>query len=76
MVSLLFVAVVFVIGAAVVRAIAIIPLSILDRAAQNGRYARLGSADRPSPGTPVAGRRAATLCGSRRHGMLITGVHI
>jgi hypothetical protein len=59
--SLAFVSVTFFIGALVVRTIAIIPLSILARAAEAGRYVRLGARELPSPMTPGAGRRSPAL---------------
>jgi hypothetical protein len=56
--SLVSVAAVVSIGALVVRAVSIIPLSILARAAEGGRYWRLESREPPAPLTPRAGRRA------------------
>jgi hypothetical protein len=71
--SLLFVAVVFSIGAGVARAISSIPLSILLRAADGGRYSQLGLRDPPAPPTTRAGRRAAPMHGQvlRPAGVLV-----
>jgi hypothetical protein len=46
------------IGALIVEAFAIIPLSVMARAAQAGRYVRLASHDLPSALTPGVGRRS------------------
>ena len=62
--SLMFVAMAFFIGAVVVQAISMIPLSILARAADARRYVRLGSRDLPSSMTPGAGRRSPALHGA------------
>jgi hypothetical protein len=59
MLSLVLVAVVSSIGALVVRAIAHMPLSMLARSADAGRYSRLESRGPSSPHRHVAGRRAA-----------------
>lgn len=72
--SVAFIAAVFLIGVGVARAISIIPLSILDRAANGGRYTRLGCAERPSP-VKAVGRRTPPLYGTRSNGLLMTGVH-
>jgi hypothetical protein len=68
--SLVFVATAFIIGTVVVRAISVIPLSILARAAEGGRYARLGLRDPPSSGRPTAGRRTPPLHGARAHAFM------
>jgi hypothetical protein len=59
--SLVSVAAVASIGALIVRAISIIPTSILARAAEGGRYWRLESRDPPSRVGPKTGRRAPRL---------------
>jgi hypothetical protein len=59
--SLVVVAAVFSIGALVVRLIGTIPLDILARAEEGGRYVGLGTQDGPSPAAPAAGRRIAPL---------------
>lgn len=65
--SLVFVAMALFIGAIVVRAISIIPLSILARAAEGGRYVRLGLSELSSPATPSGGRRSPASPGA--HGV-------
>ncbi len=57
--SLVLVAAVSSMGALVVRAISLIPLSVLDCAADGGRYSRLESRAVSMPPRPAAGRRAA-----------------
>jgi hypothetical protein len=74
--SLVFVATAFCLGAIVVRTISIIPLSILARAADGGRYVRLGSSDRPSRVRPRAGRRTPPPHGGRSHAFRLAGVGI
>jgi hypothetical protein len=61
MLSLILVAAVSSIGALVMRAIAQLPLSVLDRAADAGRYSRLESHGPSSPHRRVAGRRAPAI---------------
>jgi hypothetical protein len=61
MLSLVLVAAVSSIGALVVRAIALIPLSVLARAADAGRYSRLDSRGPSAPHRRMAGRRAPAL---------------
>jgi len=76
LVSLLFIAAVFSIGAAIASAIAIIPLSILERAAGGGRYFQLGLPDAPAPTKPAGRRRAPPMCGPRGYTLLISGVPV
>jgi hypothetical protein len=66
--SLVVVAVVFSLGALIVRAIATIPLDVLARAEEGGRYVGLGSEDGPSPAAPAAGQRVAPLLAANGHG--------
>jgi hypothetical protein len=57
LVSLLFVAVVFSIGAGVASGISIIPFSLLERTARGARYSQLGLHDPPAPVRAAARRR-------------------
>jgi hypothetical protein len=66
--SLAVVAVVLSIGALIVRAIAAIPLHILARAEEGGRYVGLGAQDGPSPAAPAAGQRIAPLLAANGYG--------
>jgi len=72
--SLLAVIVVFSIGAGVAKVISMIPLSVLERAADGGRYSRLGAPEPPPPVKPV-GRRARPLQLSGGKGLWLPGVH-
>jgi hypothetical protein len=74
LVSLLFVAAVFSIGAGIASAISIIPLSILKRAAEGGRYFQLGLHDAPAPTKPAGRRRAPPMGGRRGAALLASGV--
>jgi hypothetical protein len=73
LISLLFVAAVFSIGAGIASAIAIIPPSILERAAAGGRYFQLGLDDAPAPTRPAGRRRAPPMCGTRGSELLVSG---
>ena len=66
--SLVVAAVAFAIGALIVRAVATIPLDILARAGEGGRYVGLGSQDGPSPAAPAAGQRIAPLLAAKVYG--------
>ncbi len=59
--SLVLVAAVSSIGALVMRAISMIPLSVLACAAEGGRYSRLESRRPSSAHRPAGGRRAPTM---------------
>jgi hypothetical protein len=76
LVSLLFVAAVFSIGAGIAGAISIIPLSVLERAAGGGRYFQLGLQDTPAPSGPAGRRRAPPLCGRRGSALFVSGVPV
>jgi hypothetical protein len=66
--SLVAVAVVFLLGALVVRVVAAIPLEVLGHAEEEGRYAWLVSDEGPSPAAPAAGPRVASLVTAKGYG--------
>jgi hypothetical protein len=76
LVSLLLVAAVFSIGAGIAGAISIIPPSILERAAEGGRYFQLGWHDAPAPRRPAGRRRAPPMRGMRGAVALAGGVPV
>jgi len=53
--SLVVVALVSVVGSAIVAAVAALPLEVLERGSAHGRYAGLAGADPPPPASPARG---------------------
>jgi hypothetical protein len=74
--SLVFAATAAFIGTLVARVICIIPLSILARAEQGGRYVRLGSCQLPSPGGPAGGRRIPALLGTGGYALALADAEL
>jgi hypothetical protein len=66
--SLVPVALAFSAGAVMARAVAAIPLTVLEHAKEGGRFTGLGSRDVTSPATPSAGRRIAPLVVAKGYG--------
>jgi hypothetical protein len=74
--SLVFVATAFFVGVLLVPAISIIPLPILARAEQAGRYVRLASRALPLPGTRTTGRRIRPLLGASGYTLTLATVAV
>jgi hypothetical protein len=74
--SLVFVATAFFIGVLMVHPISIIPLSILARAEQAGRYVRLASRALPLPGTRTTGRRIRPLLSASGYALTLATVAV
>jgi hypothetical protein len=67
--SFMLVALAFSVGAVIARAIAAIPLAVLEHAQEGGgRFVGLGSRDATSPATPSAGRRIGPLVAAQGYG--------